>query len=220
MESSDVVSPSELDFEDGVYLVKLARKAIEAYVGNGVKIEPDKDVNAKLMKRGMAFVTVDKLLGSGRKELRGCIGFLQPVAPLVKVVIESAIAAATEDPRFPPLTVEELENIVIEVSVLSVPIPVKEPENIIIGKHGIIIIRGWHSGTLLPQVPVEYCWDTETFLAEGCLKAGLEADCWLDKRTKVFVYEARIFYEESPRGLIKERNLQEELKKSCSQSIT
>jgi len=213
---SNIISLSELTLSDGTYLVQLARRAIEEYITKNIKIEPGKEVDKKLLKNGMAFVTVDRIVGPGQKELRGCIGFLQPVSPLVKVVIESAIAAATEDPRFPPLSPDELSAIVIEVSILSSPIPIKSPSDIVIGKHGIIVSRGWHSGTLLPQVPVEYCWDVETFLAEGCLKAGLGADCWLDKRTKIFIYEGRVFYEESPRGAVKERKLEEELKHKCS----
>lgn len=215
LSTHNTVSPSELTLEDGTYLVRLARRAIEEYLSKNIKIEPDRNVDKKFLKNGMAFVTIDRVVGPQQKELRGCIGFLQPISPLIKVIIESAIAAATEDPRFPPLRPDELDTIVIEVSVLSTPIPVRRPSDIVIGKHGIIISRGWHTGTLLPQVPVEYCWDVETFLAEGCLKAGLEADCWLDKKTKIFVYDGRIFYEESPRGVVKERDLEQELRYRC-----
>jgi uncharacterized protein (TIGR00296 family) len=161
----------------------------------------------------MAFVTIERY--SRSRELRGCIGFLQPVSPLINTVINAAIAAATEDPRFPPLTKEELGDIVIEVSVLSVPKPVKNINEIIIGKHGLFIYRGWHSGTLLPQVSIEYCWDRETFLAECCLKAGLDPDCWLDNKTRVYVYEARVFYEKTPRGEIDVRDLEKEFKEKC-----
>ncbi|MDK6029292.1 TIGR00296 family protein [Ignisphaera sp. 4213-co] len=216
MSQSDVILPSELSIEDGVYLVRLARKAIEEYIKKGIKMEPDKLIDKKFMRRGMAFVTIERIVGTSEKELRGCIGFLQPISSLARIVIESAIAAATEDPRFPPLKEEELENIVIEVSILSPPMLTKNPmKDIIIGKHGIIISRGWNTGTLLPQVPIDYCWDVETFLAEGCLKAGLEPDCWYDNKTKIFIYEGRIFYEEKPYGDIKERDLASELSKKC-----
>jgi len=211
----NIITPSEMSLDDGIYLVRLARRAIEEYVSKNIKIEPDKDVDKKLLKNGMAFVTIDRVVAPQQKELRGCIGFLQPVSSLVKVVIESAIAAATEDPRFPPLRPDELNTIVIEVSVLSTPVPIKKPSDVIIGKHGIIVSRGGHTGTLLPQVPVEYCWDAETFLAEGCLKAGLEPDCWLDTKTRVFVYESKVFYEETPRGTVKERDLEQEFKQRC-----
>jgi uncharacterized protein (TIGR00296 family) len=211
----DVVHPSDITLDEGVLLTSVARKAIEHYVKYGEIIKLSEDVPSKLLKPGMAFVTIDKLLENSVKELRGCIGFLQPMSSLINTVINAAIAAATEDPRFPPLSEKELDEVVIEVSILSLPIPIKSINDIIIGRHGIIIHRGWNSGTLLPQVPIEYCWDAETFVAEGCIKAGLEPDCWLDQKTKIYVYEAVIFYEESPRGIIKTRNLIEEFNKKC-----
>jgi len=210
----DVISPSEISLDDGILLVQTARKAIEYYIKHNKTINPPEETPSKLLKPGMAFVTIDRILENAR-ELRGCIGFLQPVSTLINTVINAAIAAATEDPRFPPLTEEELDKIVIEVSVLSLPTPIKEASDVTVGKHGIIIHRGWNSGTLLPQVPIEYCWDAETFLAEGCIKAGLEPDCWLDRKTKIYVYEAVVFYEEAPNGTIKMRNLVDEFTKKC-----
>ncbi len=216
MNPVSVVEPSNLSLEEGAYLVRLARRAIEEYVRTKRRIPVPEDAPEKLRARGMAFVTIERLT-TGGKELRGCIGFLQPVSSLVKVVIDAAIAAAVEDPRFPPLDPSELDSIVVEVSVLSPPRTVRDPlKEIIIGRHGIIITRGWNSGTLLPQVPVDYCWDTETFLAEGCLKAGLEADCWLDPRTKIAVYEAVVFYEKEPRGEIASRTLEEDYRRRCT----
>lgn len=210
---SSVVEPSEITFEEGVYLVKLARKAIERYINGGIVIELSNDVPEKLRRNGMAFVTIEKF--SENRELRGCIGFLQPITPLAKTIINVAIAAATEDPRFPPLSRDELSDVVIEVSVLSLPRPIKSIDEITIGKHGLVISRGLHSGTLLPQVPVEYCWDRETFLAESCLKAGLDPDCWLDPKTKIYVYEARVFYEKYPNGEIAMKDLEEEFRSKC-----
>jgi uncharacterized protein (TIGR00296 family) len=209
----NAVEPAELMFEEGVFLVKIARKAIETYVTENTVIEPLSETLEKLKRPGMAFVTIERY--SRGRELRGCIGFLQPVSPLVKTVINAAIAAATEDPRFLPLTKEELDDIVVEVSILSIPKLVKNVDEIIVGKHGLLIYRGWRSGTLLPQVPIEYCWDRETFLAECCLKAGLDPDCWLDTRTRIYVYEARIFYEKTPRGEIVERDLNKEFRERC-----
>lgn len=213
MNRNSVVEPSEIALDEGIFLVKLARKAIETYITEGIIIDPPKDTSEKLLRPGMAFVTIESY--SRNRELRGCIGFLQPITPLVKTVIHAAIAAATEDPRFPPLSKNELEDIVIEVSVLSTPKPVKNIDEITVGKHGLLIYRGWYSGTLLPQVPVEYCWNRETFLAESCLKARLDPDCWLDKKTKIYVYEARIFYEKSPMGEITEKDLEGEFKGKC-----
>ncbi|MCS7111375.1 MAG: TIGR00296 family protein [Ignisphaera sp.] len=210
----DVISPSEISLDDGIILTSIARRAIEHYVKYGQTIDLPEGVPSKLLRPGMAFVTIDRVL-KDNKELRGCIGFLQPVSPLINTVINAAIAAATEDPRFPPLTENEIDEVVVEVSILSLPQPIKNASSIIIGKHGIIIHRGWNTGTLLPQVPIEYCWDSETFAAEGCIKAGLEPDCWLDDRTNVYVYEALVFYEETPRGTIKIRNLAEEFSRRC-----
>lgn len=215
----DAITPSEISLDEGILLTLTARKAIENYIKYNQKIKPSENTPSKLFRPGMAFVTIDELLENNDKELRGCIGFLQPVSPLINTVINAAIAAATEDPRFPPLTKEELDKIVIEVSILSLPTPIKNVDDIVIGKHGIIVQRGWSSGTLLPQVPIEYCWDAETFIAEGCIKAGLEPDCWLDKKTKKYVYEAVVFYEESPRGPIKVRNLIDEFNRKCSHIV-
>lgn len=207
------IEPGELALEEGAYLVKLARKAIERYINSGEVIELSIDIPEKLKRRGMAFVTIERF--SKNRELRGCIGFLQPITPLAKTVINAAIAAATEDPRFPPLSRDELNDIVVEVSVLSLPRPIKDVGEITIGKHGLVISRGLNSGTLLPQVPVEYCWDIETFLAESCLKAGLDPDCWLDPKTRIYVYEARVFYEKYPNGEIAVKDLEEEYKSRC-----
>lgn len=214
----DVVNPSEISLEEGILLTSIARRAIEHYVRYGKTIDLPEGVPSKLFRPGMAFVTIDRVSESS-KELRGCIGFLQPVSPLINTVINAAIAAATEDPRFPPLSEDEIDKIVIEVSILSLPTPVKSVNNIVIGRHGIIVHRGWNTGTLLPQVPIDYCWDSETFIAEGCIKAGLEPDCWLDDKTKIYVYEALVFYEETPRGTIKIRNLVEEFNERCGATL-
>ncbi len=211
----EVLNPEELSFEEGVFLVRLARRAIEEYVKNRRKVAPPPETPGRLMRKGMAFVTIETLVGGGR-ELRGCIGFLKPIYPLAETVINAAIAAATEDPRFPPLSMEELGSIVIEFSVLSPPRRVSNPrQEVVVGEHGIIVSRGWFSGTLLPQVPIEYCWDVETFLAEGCIKAGLYPDCWLDPSTTIEVYTARVFQELSPGGEVVERNLVKEYEERC-----
>jgi len=211
-----VIHPRELGYEDGVFLVKIARRAIELYLTTQRVFEPPSDTPEKLMKNGMAFVTIEKLIGE-RKELRGCIGFLEPRTPLIETVIKAAISAATEDPRFEAMTIDELENSVLEVSVLSPYIEVKDPLNEVeIGRHGIYIVYGvLNRGVLLPQVPVDYCWDTETFLAEGCLKAGLAPDAWMSERTKIYVFEAMIFMETKPKGEVIVRDLRKEYEEKC-----
>ena len=213
--STEYIAPEAVSLEEGRLLVKLARTAIETYLKERRVIDPPKDLPQKLMLKGMTFVTLEKLTPYG-KELRGCIGFLKPIYPLAVSVINAAIAAATEDPRFPPLSLEELRSVVIELSILSIPQPVRDPlKEVIVGKHGIVVSRGWYSGTLLPQVPVDYCWDVETFLGEGCLKAGMEPDCWLDRRTRIEVYTAKIFYEKEPEGEVLERDLEKEYRERC-----
>ncbi len=169
------------------------------------------------------FTTIEIFTGRDRRggELRGgCIGFPQAVYNTVNGVIRSAIAAAVEDPRFEPMSIEELNKVTFEVSVLS-PLELLEPgnprtypEKIVVGRHGIVIQKGYYSGLLLPQVPpVEYCWDSMTFLNEGCMKAFLPPDCWLDEDTSVLIYEAQIFKEVEPNGEVVERDLMEELRR-------
>lgn len=211
-----VIHPQELGYEDGVFLVKIAREAIELYLTSRRILESPSNTPEKLMKNGMAFVTIEKLIGK-KKELRGCIGFLEPRNPLIETVIKAAISAATEDPRFEPMTMDELENSVIEVSVLSPYTEIKDPLNEIeVGKHGIYIVYGvLNRGVLLPQVPIDYCWDIETYLAEGCLKAGLTPDAWMSEKTKIYVFEAMIFTETKPKGEVVIRDLRKEYEEKC-----
>lgn len=134
-----------------------------------------------------AFVTL-KIHG----DLRGCIGSLVGKGPLYGTVWNMARAAAFEDPRFQPLTLREVDDLELEVSVMGPVTPCTHPEHIEVGRHGLIVQQGAHSGVLLPQVPVEWGWDRETFLAQTCRKAGLAQDCWRDGRTSLFWFEATI----------------------------
>ncbi len=136
-----------------------------------------------------AFVTLHKY-----GELRGCIGTFHADGPLWKVVFEMARSAAFNDPRFPPLSPEELDEIEIEISVLS-PMWRASPEEVEVGVHGIYIVRGLNRGVLLPQVAVEFGWDRETFLDHTCLKAGLPPGCWRDPETEIYLFTAEIFSE-------------------------
>ncbi len=216
-----LVHPRELSFEEGIYAVKLARKAIKEKLVNDVMITIPPDAPLIFKRPGMVFTTIETYHGEKRTELRGCIGFLAPIYPLAEAIIRSAIEAAINDPRFPPMTSEELDHVVIEVTVLSEPLPfdIKDrrelPKHIIIGKYGLVVEKAWFRGTLLPMVPVEYCWDEETFLAETCIKAGLEPDCWLDDSTRVYYYEGRAFKELRPGGEIIERDLNREYIELC-----
>ena len=184
----------KLTDEEGVFLVKLARRAVEEYLKYGKIIKPPENTPKKLVEKCGVFVTINKVEANGTKSLRGCIGFPYPTTPLVKAVIQSAISSATEDPRFPPVTQDELNQLEIEISVLSKPEKIDDWRQIKLGKHGVIIRRGLHSGTFLPQVARETGWDLETFLSILCQqKAGLSADCYQDPATEIFVYTTETF---------------------------
>jgi len=177
-----------LDKAQQRFLLGLARQAIERKLQTGETIKARTNDPQLLEKRG-AFVT----LKAGER-LRGCIGYPLPCEPLAKTVIESAILAATQDFRFEPVTLDELADIRIEISVLSLPQPVLDSREVEVGKHGIIISKGRNKGLLLPQVPVEYSWDRETYLRHGCLKAGLDEDAW-EKGAKIEIFSAQVFSE-------------------------
>ena len=168
------------------YLLKLARDAITYYLDTGkhFRVNPD---DAALEEKKGAFVTI-KTHGN----LRGCIGYPLPTDPLYKTIIDAAIQAATKDYRFQPLTQEELSDTRIEISVLSLPQTIKETSEIKIGKHGIIVSHGLNRGLFLPQVPVEWNWDLETYLKHGSLKAGLEEDAWR-KDAEIQIFSAQVF---------------------------
>jgi len=127
-----------------------------------------------------------------RGELRGCIGHLDGDQPLAAVVARSAVAAAMEDPRFAPVTRSELDGCEIEISVLGPLEPVDDVDDIVVGRHGLIVEQNWHRGLLLPQVAREQRWDRDTFLARTCSKAGLPGDAWKRGAT-IMKFEAEVF---------------------------
>ena len=147
-------------------------------------------------------------------QLRGCIGIPEPVMPLKKALIESA-QSVTHDPRFAVLQSNELDNIIVEVTILTKPqiIEEKEPEKILdavkVGRDGLIIEQGFYKGLLLPQVPVEQKWNKSTFLQHTCLKAGLPGDVWMDERTIIKKFTGQIFTEVKPFGEVKEKTFDE-----------
>ncbi|MCX8175695.1 MAG: TIGR00296 family protein [Candidatus Bathyarchaeota archaeon] len=199
--------------EEGVFLVKLARNAITQYLQNSVIIKPPKNTPEKLKRKSGVFVTLNLVGKDGKKNLRGCIGYPEPVLPLANATIDSAINAAVEDPRFPPLTIDELDKVVIEVSVLTplqlirVSKPEEYPKNVNVGVDGLVVEYRWNKGLLLPQVPVEYGWNSEEFLSHCCIKAGLPPDYWLLPETKIFKFTCIIAEELEPNGRIVVRNL-------------
>lgn len=217
----EVVNPEDLSLEEGAFLVRLARNAVSSYLRNWKIPSRPQETPETLLKRGAAFVTLLKITPTGERELRGCIGYVKATEPLVDSVIHAAIAAATEDPRFPPVRHHELQHIVFEVSVLSDPklVPLQGRDRVkgfTIGRDGLIIRKGFYSGLLLPEVPVEYCWDEETFLSETCLKAGLRPDCWLDSESELFRFSAVTFREEQPGGQVIKRDLRKEYESKCT----
>lgn len=203
--------------EDGEFLVKLARTAVDRYISEFDRIEPPPETPPLLFEKSGAFVTIEKITrdisGVPRRTLRGCIGFPEPDVPLVEATIEAAIAAATRDPRFEPLTPDELGYVVFEVSILSPLnlIQFTKPEELLekvkVGRDGLVIEKGLLRGLLLPQVPVEYEWSVEEYLENACIKAGLPPDAWKKSKLKVYTFTARIFAEVYPGGEVIERVL-------------
>ena len=156
---------------DRAAFLQLARDAIVAHVTGAAA--PATSVCPRADEPGAAFVTLHR-----HGELRGCIGHVEADEPLGRVIARGAVAAASADPRFPPVTAEELPDLEIELSILGAIEPVATPDDIDIGRHGLIVEQGWHRGLLLPQVAPEWGWDREAFLAQTCHKAGLPRDAW------------------------------------------
>lgn len=198
-----------LTLEEGTYLVKLARKAIEICLVGKTPRVPEK-VPERLREKSGVFVT---LTTYPERELRGCIGYPIPIYELAEATVRAAVASAFEDPRFPPLSSEELDKVIVEVSVLTPPEEIKYsdprelPNLITIGVDGLIIEAGGMGGLLLPQVPVEYNWTPEEYLMHLCMKAGLPSTYWLTGKAKIYKFTAQIFEEESPSGAVVEKKL-------------
>lgn len=193
----------QLSDSDGVFLVKTARKAVTEFLSNGNRMKLESDLEEKFSFNSGVFVTLNNPDG-----LRGCIGFPMPEKKLSYAIVEGAIAAATEDPRFPSVKTNELNDIVFEVTVLTPPveIDVSDPTEYLgkikVGRDGLIIRHSFSSGLLLPQVPVEYGWNVEEFLQHTCEKAGLSRDIWKNESVKIEKFEGIIFKEETPNGTI------------------
>ncbi|MFN4336491.1 MAG: TIGR00296 family protein [Candidatus Nitrosocaldus sp.] len=214
-----------LSDEDGYTLIRLARNALEHYLKHGKMIDVDEHIRSRYSMKAGVFVTINELIGRSsndsaihgksiyidyakevREELRGCIGFPLPSRELCYSVIDAAVAAATNDPRFKPVNSSELDRITLELSILTEPelIKVRDPreykDKIKVGRDGLMIVWSYGSGLLLPQVAVEYGWDEERFLCEACMKAGAMPDCWFYQDTRVYRFEAIIFKEIKPNG--------------------
>ena len=179
----------KLSEEGQQYLLDLSRQTIRQFLETRQRIAPQPPPEEVVPNRG-AFVTLRK---AGR--LRGCIGYVAPLYPLYRTVIECSISAATQDPRFPPMLLAELPETGIEISVLSPLEEVKAAETIQVGTHGLAISQKGKRGLLLPQVPVEYGWDRKRFLEETCRKAGLPANAW-QQGARIESFTAFVFAEE------------------------
>lgn len=171
-------------------LLEIARKSIVAAVeGRPWLPPPELPGNEELRQPGGAFVTLHR-----RGRLRGCIGQLPGAEPLIEVVPHCARLAALEDPRFAPVAPEEVAELEIEISVLSQPEEIP-PEEIVAGKHGLLVSRGWQRGVLLPQVATQFGWNALRFLEETCVKAGLDPHAWKEPATSVQAFTASVFSE-------------------------
>ncbi len=188
------LSASMVTDEEQRLLLAIARGAIASALENrpAPRAAP---VTGRLSRPGGAFVTIR--LG-GR--LRGCIGYIESPLPLANVVAEVAVKSALEDPRFPPLRVNELEEASLEVSVLSPMQPVEDAGDIRIGVHGLLLESGGRRGLFLPQVPIEEGWNREEFLENLCRKAGLKTGAWKEPGARLSMFTAEVVHEEHASG--------------------
>lgn len=181
-------SHSEQAIADGKALIDLARLAVGEAVTNNKLPEAVPREGVFGQYRGV-FVTLHV-----RGALRGCIGVVEAQLPLGESLVQSAISAATQDPRFSPVRTDELGDLQVEISLLSAPARLS-PEDVEIGKHGLLIVSGNRRGLLLPQVATEHGLTREQFLDETCRKAGLPRGCWRSSGTQIFGFTCEVFSE-------------------------
>jgi len=174
--------------EEQKQLMKIAKESVQSYIRDNEVFETDNVQLPNLLQERGAFVTL-KI----KNRLRGCIGYTSPVKPLCQTVSDVAIQAAAKDPRFQPVTKDELNLLEYEISVLSPFRKVLDIKKINVGEHGLLIKQGQKAGLLLPQVPVEQNWNRKTFLEQTCYKAGLAANAWKDDDTDIFQFTAFVF---------------------------
>lgn len=176
-----------LSTADQQLLLKVARDSIAAHL-QGREPNPVKTSSPVLQEPRGAFVSLHR-----HGQLRGCIGYIEAIKPLLQTVRQMAVAAAFQDPRFRPLQADELADLEIEISVLSPLKLIKSTDEIQVGRDGLYIIKGLNRGLLLPQVATQYHWDRRTFLEQTCWKAGLPPDAWKDPGTQIYTFTAQIF---------------------------
>jgi hypothetical protein len=188
---SDRVPSDDLNELEHKSLLRIARSTLESHIRSD-KVPEAKPLTPRLSDKRGAFVTLHE-----RGQLRGCIGYIEAVKPLYQAVSDMAVAASTEDPRFPPVEVGELDSIDIEITVLSPMRQVPSPDSVVVGKHGVVIKKGGCSAVFLPQVPVEMGWDRNTYLSELCAKAILPRDAWKSPDAKLSVFTGQVFGEKA-----------------------
>lgn len=179
--------------EEKKELLQLARTTIEQLLTDGRRDYPPTD-NPKFKEKRGVFVTLHK-----KGDLRGCIGYPLPIKPLIEAVVDNAVSASTEDYRFNNVVLDEMGDIDIEISVLTVPKKVGSYKDIVVGRDGIIVTRGMSKGLLLPQVPVEQGWNLEAYISYGCMKAGLPQDEW-KRGVEIETFEGIVFGEKELAG--------------------
>ena len=199
---------NKITLEEGTILVKTARNVVTEYLKEGEKILLEKTIQEKFSFHSGVFVTLNNPIG-----LRGCIGYPLPDKKLFNALEDAAIAAAIEDPRFPPVKFEELDSITFEVTVLTPPqtIKVNDPleylQKIKVGQDGLIVRYGLNSGLLLPQVPIEWGWNETEFIEHTCEKAGLPKDYWKKPEIEIQKFQGLVFKEKEPKGEVIEEQL-------------
>ncbi|MFH1787065.1 MAG: TIGR00296 family protein [archaeon] len=201
-----------MEIEKGKLLVKTAREKILAHLSG--KKYTLKSVPAEFKRKMGVFVTLET---HPARELRGCIGYPEPIFPLIDAILDAAVSAATRDPRFPPVSASEMEKITVEITVLTPPkqikvsSPAEYPKKIKLGRDGLIAEASGFKGLLLPRVPVEWKWTVEEFLSHTCLKAGLPPDLWKSGKVALYSFQGELFAEESPGGNIIKKNIKNNL---------
>lgn len=178
-----------LNTEEKTYMLSLVKHTIKQYFTPDLEDMPKADYDVLDSHHG-AFVTLTM-----NSRLRGCIGYIIGEKPLYNILKEAAIQAAYHDPRFPPLTEKEFNQIHIEISILSEPFKMNSYDEIEIGKHGLILSEHGHRGLLLPQVPVEHNMNKEEYLGAICQKSGLPSNYWQNKTLNLDMFTATVFSE-------------------------
>ncbi|MBY9006617.1 MAG: TIGR00296 family protein [Candidatus Lokiarchaeota archaeon] len=197
----------KFSLEDGKLLIQFVRENIEFFLQNSRKIIVPDNIKERFREKYGCFVTLNMFNNKGNS-LRGCIGYIEPKFSLYDVIHRVSISSAIEDPRFPSVSLEEMDDIIIELSILTPPILLKVDDSseyldkIVIGRDGLIAEKGFRRGLLLPQVPIDHerNWDVSTFLSHTMTKAWLPKDAWKDLSTNIYVFQAILFEETTPRG--------------------